>query len=396
MNLVYYLQGFPKLSESFILNEIVELENRGHNILVIALNNPEEEITHQEIQDLDIDVEYLDRPSYTDITDLISQKLISSDMLSRSAFLESPRDKARDLHYAKQAIEILKRKEADYDVIHTHFLAPRLYSANYISSSQQLSWVITAHAVGMFSPSFRKKQQKMLKDSDKVITVSEYNRNYLKEEWGYDQDIGVVPVSIDTEKFAPRDLEEKNKIVSVGRLVEKKGFKYGIKAFSKIADDYPQLEYNIIGKGEKKEELENLIRAEGLEDRVNLLGHVTDERLKTELEESQLFLLPCVIAENGDRDAMPMVIKEAMSLETPCISTKISALPEIIDHEKDGMLVQPKNVDQTSKALAELLQSKEKRQKYGQKARNKIEDKFEISGNAAKIEQILANSSHTL
>lgn len=388
MNILYFLQQFPKVSETFILNEISELENRGHNVAVFALGNPDEEILHEEFEDLEAEIYYPEYPSYSDLDQLLWTKLAKPSFLKTLKLNKGLKNRLTQAYMTREIVRFAKNLHFEPEIIQTHFSNKSKLPAYSASKILNIPFTIEVHAYDIFSKDKKEFSQKFLKKPDKIITVSEYNKNYLQTEFDIKKPIDVVPVSIDTEKFKPQGLEEQNKIVSVARLVEKKGFKYGIKAFAQIANKYPDLEYNIIGKGDKKKELEKLVEEEGLEDRVNLLGHVTDERLKREIEESKAFLLPCVIAENGDRDAMPMVVKESMSLETPCVSTTVSALPEIIEDAKDGYLVEPKNADELAEKISELLDSEHKRSKFGENARKKVISQYDISSNAAKIESI--------
>jgi glycosyltransferase involved in cell wall biosynthesis len=121
------------------------------------------------------------------------------------------------------------------------------------------------------------------------------------------------------------------------------------------------------------------VKQYGIEDHVEFLGHVPDERLKKELSEASVFILPCVIAEDGDRDAMPVVLKEAMASETACVSTTVSAIPELITNGLDGLLVPQKEPEELASAIQELLDNPEKRKKIAENGSETVYNRFDIS-----------------
>lgn len=378
MNIVYFLNNFPLVSESFIINEIIGLERKGHNVLIIAKNDPDQDVQHDLLHEMDADVHYLDSPSYSKLTELIGSEVINKEVFRSLKDVPGLKHKIKQAFYVKKTTEYINSTNFKPDLIQTHFADKSKFLVDATAKNLDVPWTIEVHAYGIFTEENIPAAQKILKKPDRIITISQYNKNYLKNELGISKPVDVVPVSIDLNTFQTRGLEEQNKIVSVGRLVEKKGLKYGIKAFAQIADQYPELEYNIIGKGEKREELEKLVKEEKLEDRINLLGHVADERLKQEMEEAKVFLLPCVIAKNGDRDGIPTVLKEAMALETPCVSTNISGIPELVEDGKNGILVESKNFSMLSSALDRLLSNRKYREDMGFNAGKNIVNNYSI------------------
>ncbi|MBY6294543.1 glycosyltransferase [Nanohaloarchaea archaeon H01] len=386
MDLLYVLQNFPKISESFILNELYELEERGHNIAIFALGKPDEEFTHEEFRDIEAEIYYPEWPTYSDLNRLIWRQLLRPTFITTLALNRGLKYRLTQAYMTREIVRFTKRLDLEPELIHTHFstrgsLYP--YSASKILG---IPFSIEVHANDIFHEDRTSFSRKFLRKPGRIITVSNFNRNYLQEEFGLEKPIDVVPVSVRTQKFEPKGLEEKNKIVSVGRLVEKKGFQYGIKAFSKLKEEYPELRYKIIGEGELEQELRQLSEDLGVSEDIVFSGYVSDEELKKEMEEAKVFVLPCVKAENGDLDAMPMVLKEAMALKTPCVSTTVSAIPELIEDKEDGLLVEPRNASSMRVKLSELLQSKRQRDKMGEKARKKINEEYNISKNIEKIE----------
>ena len=380
LGVLYYVGSFPKLSESFILNEINELYNRGHNIAVFAQNDPEENITHEEYEDIDVPVYYADA-SYTDFPQLLSKKSAQMALSNAtSGFFKrfSPKQIGHNLLLGKQCAQFVEALDFEIDVINAHFASSTKIGAMLAARHHGIPCTVTAHAVEIFS-SPNVTQIKYICDSmDHVIVPSEYNRDYLREEIGIVNDITVVPATTQVEKFEPSAPTVENRLLTVARLVEKKGYQYGIEAVNNLIEQGYDIEYHIVGTGDKKDRLQRQVKQYGIEDHVEFLGHVSDERLQNELSEAAVFVLPCVIAEDGDRDAMPVVLKEAMASETACVSTTVSAIPELIRDGHDGLLVPEKEPDELASAIQELLDNPEKRKAIAANGRETVHNKFDI------------------
>jgi len=381
LGIVYYVGSFPKLSTSFILNEIHELYNRGHNIAVFAQNAPEENLTHKEYENIDVPTYYVDE-SYTDFQNLLSKKPAQMALSNATdGFFKhfSPKQAGRNLLLGKQCAQFIESLDFNVDVVHAHFAHPGRIRAMLAARYHDIPCTVTAHAVDIFS-SPNAPQIKYICDSmDHVIVPSEYNRNYLRKEIGVENNITVVPATTRVKKFEASASTVENRLLTVARLVEKKGYPYGIKAINSLIKQGYDIEYHIIGCGDKKVQLQQQVEECGIKDHVEFLGHVSDERLQKELSEAAAFILPCIIAEDGDRDAMPVVLKEAMASETACVSTTVSAIPELITDGHDGLLVPEKEPDKLASAIQQLLDNPEKREDIAVNGRETVHNKFDIS-----------------
>lgn len=381
LGVLYNVRSFPKLSESFILNEISELYNRGHNVAVFAQNDPGEDITHEEYADVDIPIYYAN-PSYTDLPQLISKKPAQIAFRNTAEGLFkylSPKLVGLNLLLAKQCSKFIESLDFDIDVVHSHFASPTRIGGILAARHHGVPCTVTAHAAEIFrSPNV--PQIKYICDStDHVIVPSEYNRDYLLNQIDIENEITVVPATTQVEKFKPSAPTVENRLLTVGRLVEKKGYPYGIEAVNSLIQQGYNIEYHIVGTGDMGEQLQRKVKEYDIEDDVKFLSHVSDQRLKRELSEASVFILPCVIAKDGDRDAMPVVLKEAMASETACISTTVSAIPELITDGHDGLLVPEKEPDEIVSAVKELITNPEKRQRLAKNGRETVHNKFDIS-----------------
>ncbi|WP_283403311.1 glycosyltransferase family 4 protein [Halorubrum sp. DM2] len=378
MRILYTVNEFPKLSESFVINELYELKQRGHDIVVFSFTRPDEEVTHEEISGMDISVYYAKQPSLTSLPELFSKSVLNPKVLRHAAFFEGPLHHAYYLHFGKQIIEVIN-KEEEIDLIHAHFAAPNRLACTYAAVYYEIPCTVTAHAYEIFSPPSLKRLQRVCSRFDHVIVPSEYNKRYLSEEIGVETDMTVVPATTSVDKFEPSDGCVSGRLLTVARLVEKKGYEYAIDAVTELIDRGYDVEYHIVGTGEREETLRSRVREHGIEDYVKFLGHVSDERLETELHEAELFVLPCVIASDGDRDVAPVALKEAMATQTACVSTSISAIPELITDGHDGILVEPNDSEALVDALSSLLDDQNRRKEIAANGRKTVESKFDIS-----------------
>jgi glycosyltransferase involved in cell wall biosynthesis len=210
----------------------------------------------------------------------------------------------------------------------------------------------------------------------------------LREEIGVDTEMTVVPATTSVDKFEPSDGCVPGRLLSIARLVEKKGHEYAIDAVAQLVSQGYDVGYHIVGTGEREEFLHERVCERGVEDHVEFLGHVSDERLEAELLEAELFVLPCVIALDGDRDVAPVALKEAMATQTACVSTSISAIPELIADGRDGILVEPNDSEALTDAISSLLDNPSRREEIAANGRETVENKFDISQSVDQLVDI--------
>ncbi len=381
IGILYYVGSFPKISQSFIINEISEFHNRDHNVAVFALSDPGEEIRHEEHEKLDIPV-YYKNASYTDFPQLLSEKTIGMAVSNTtSGFLNklSPKQVGQNLLLGKYCAECIESLEFDVDVVHAHFATSTRIGGLLAAQYHNLPCTVTAHAYEIFRSPNIPKIKYICDSMDHVIVPSEYNHRYLRETIGVENKITTVPATTRIEKFESSAPTVDNRLLTVARLVEKKGYPYSIEAVYHLIQQGYDIKYHIIGSGDLLDQLQQKVESYGIEEHVEFLGRVSDERLRRELSEASIFVLPCIIAEDGDRDAMPVVLKEAMASETACISTTVSAIPELITDGHDGLLVPEKNPEKLAAAIEDLLDNQKKRKEIAKKGRNTVHNKFDIT-----------------
>jgi colanic acid/amylovoran biosynthesis glycosyltransferase len=303
------------------------------------------------------------------------------------------RNRFRALAHFGEGICLAKQMEG-HRIRHVHAsFAHTAMVALVISKISGMTFSFTGHAVDIF-----KVNQTLLPlkiDAAKfVITISEYNRKYLCEIAGDSNakdKIHILHYGIDLGNFSPvgdKGRGNESAILSIGRLVEKKGFDYLIGACRILAEKGYRFRCQIVGEGPLRGSLQSLIDQNGLGGRVELVGSVFQERIKDYLGRADIFALPCVIAEDGDRDGIPNVLIEAMAMEIPVISTQIVGIPELITDGVDGLLVKERDEGGFAKALMNLLDDGEVRHRLGKSARKKVMADFNLCKTTSQLSEL--------
>lgn len=282
--------------------------------------------------------------------------------------------------------------------IHAHFLWGAGTSAWIISRLLKIPFSITVHAFDIFDKSFVDNLfKKKLQNASFIVAISEYNKRLLVEKYNIEKEkIHIIRCGVEKRIF--KDVDEQkieNKeplIVSVGRLTEKKGFKYLLESLKLLNEKGLKFCAEIIGDGEDRELLKMLTKNFNLNDKVVLRGEMSNKEVISAVKQSDLFVLPSIITESGDKDGIPVVLMEAMALGVPVVSTNISGIPELIDNEVNGLLVAEKDSAALAEAIESLIFNKEKLFRIGQNGIKKIQNSFLIEDNAKRLLALFGES----
>jgi glycosyltransferase involved in cell wall biosynthesis len=248
----------------------------------------------------------------------------------------------------------------------------------------------TAHAKDIFvsdPDSFPVK----LEEARALITCTQYNRDFLSKQYGAlcDGKLHCIYHGLDVSQFKftlRRNVEtDEPLILSVARLVEKKGLGDLMAAAAILRRRGRIFQVEIIGSGPQREALQAQAKQLGLADQVRLLGAQAHETVCLAYQRASVFALPCVIASNGDRDGIPNVLLEAMASGVPVVSTPVSGIPELIESGVDGLLVPPNDPAALAEAIDKLLASQELRESLARAARAKIESSFSLDASAERL-----------
>jgi colanic acid/amylovoran biosynthesis glycosyltransferase len=399
----YVLKRFPRFSETFILNELLELERQGVEVEVFSMLRPPEEPRHARLADLKARVTYLPTVPAPDMLTVKQvahggalQKMPLEQAASGSAFEDvMPRRSAAEttaITFKASALALLARA-AGVTHLHAHFGSDATTVALLAGRLARLPYSFTAHAKDIYDTYIdevtdRRMRRAKIAEAAFVATVSEFNRVHLCEIAGRDHTgkIHRLYNGIDLERFSQTgETREKALVLSVGRLVEKKGLGDLVEACRILQARGLQFKCMIVGDGPLREALENQIAQAGLEGCVELAGPRPQEELAALLSRATLFALPCIVTPSGDRDGLPTVLLEALAAGLPSISTNVAGIPEIIDHGKSGLLVGQKDPVQLAGAIESLLTSPSLCARISLAGRQKAERDFDVVKNVAAL-----------
>ena len=407
MKIVYLLDCFPKLSETFILNEIVELKKIDNSIglSIYSLKKPKENLVHKQakqfspiyINDLKI--------SFFKIFFYFLEKVFTHPLgVVKSVFFFTVTKKGNLFKYYLFNLWcfLFRLLKISYSIekegcnhIHSHFA---LISTQYtlcVHLLTKIPYSFTSHANDIFvNPQLLKQKHK---HASFAVTISEFNKKYLIDNFNVKPEkINVIHCGINTNMFNNKKHHDMRQttfnIVSIGRFVQKKGFPYLIKACKLFKDKYGEkFQCSIIGAGELQNSLKKLIDEYKLADQIKLTGEKTQSEVIDILTTCDTFVLPCIKADNGDMDGSPMVIKEAMAMGVTTISTTISGIPEII-LDGTGFLVPPESETELFNAIEKVyLMPPNVKHELEKKAKELIEVKFNVNSEAKKLLSLLKN-----
>ena len=390
----YVVSTWPRLSQTFVLNEILALERRGLSVRVFSIKDPGGEPTHAKLAKVRAPVTYLSFRRRRR-TILVANVRIARD-LPGCYF----RTLLRALRYGQRAVlrcffqagylaDLVRRGSVTH--LHAHFATAPALVAMFTHELVRVPYTFTAHARDIYVDTEAELLRAEMERAQAVITVSEYNRRYLQSRMSPDSNgkVRCVYNSLDLSEFSfrwPRASDPGPPVIlSVARLVEKKGLGDLILAAEILRGQGRCFRIQIIGDGPLRQALENQVAERGLNDWVTLMGAQPHEQVRLAYEHAAVFVLPCVVAADGDRDGLPSVLLEAMGSGVPVVSTPVSGIPELIESERDGLLVPPNDPARLADALDRLLASAELRERLGRAARAKIEAHFSLDRSATQL-----------
>lgn len=251
---------------------------------------------------------------------------------------------------------------------------------------------------GFDLPTRRNKRKKYLRQlprlfrkGDKFTVPCYFMKDQLIRYGCPRRKIEVLYSGVDLKKFPyfQRDLKREHvRILGVGRLHKKKGFRYLIKAFRKVLDHHPTAELVIVGKGDEKQNLKKLIKKYDLNDHITFKGDLPHHKVTQELEKADIFCLPSITTSDGNHEGIPNALKEAMATGLPVVSTYHGGIPELIEDQVEGFLVREKDVDGLADRICLLIEYPELREQMGKKGRERIETQFNSARQVKKLEDL--------
>ena len=370
---LYVLYRYPQLSQTFVTNEIHGMRRLGADVDVISIEDGDDDRVVPERAGAS---RSLQRPSVLRALRDHTWFALARwpDYRNYLRAVASLRDHRRLalLRLPTEARRLLA--QGPPDCCHTHFAWSTAAIAVYLARLLAVPVSITLHAKDIYTASPRRLRSQLV-HFDRIVTVCSYNVGFLAGLGAIPAgagDVTVVPCGVDVpDESQTVRAEEPIDLVSVGRLVEKKGFDTLIRAIALVRPAFPDVRAVIVGEGPEHSALAALIAELELERNVTLAGALSHEATLDLISACELFCLAAQPASDGDCDALPVVLREAMARATAVVSTRVAGIPETVD-EQVGWLVAPRSPERLADAITDALSDEAERRKRGRAGRERV------------------------
>jgi colanic acid/amylovoran biosynthesis glycosyltransferase len=386
---------FPTISQTFVLNQVTGLIDAGHEVTVIASPPLEDEALHPAVEEYGL----MEKVHYWagDPSDETS----AAGALLGAARTAKPKRLIRALRTSRQAIrrggdkwnaEIVARAVRtaplpEFDAIVCHFgtLGRKCQMLRDMGALRgPLATIFHGYDMSLF---LKKRGEdvydRLFERGQLFLPISEFWRERLIGMGAPSAKTVVHRMGVDPGRFRFGERQPGKggeiKILSIARMVEKKGLSYGLRAFARVVADFPQARYTLIGDGPLRHDLEGLVHELGIPENVDFTGWRDRDEVQQALQEHQILMVPSVTAENGDMEGLPVVLMEGLATGIPVVSTRHSGIPELVRHGQSGLLARERDVDGLEEHLRTLLENTDFWSGYGRRGRAIVEDEFNIS-----------------
>jgi len=395
----YMVTMFPRLSETFILGEILELEKLGFSITVFTrkplINNPVHgDLSQVKNKVIELGVEGFGKwiPTFWDNLIVLLIRPRGYIKAFKLAVKKRMGSVMRKFFIGTRVARNLVKRDIPH--IHAHFAADNAKIAYFASIITGKDFSFTAHAKDIWVKSTPSSLKKLLEAAKFAVTICKYNLDYLTSLTSQPEKLHLVYNGINREKFNLSTRVKKNRkdwfeLIAVGRLVPKKGLNILIEACKQLREKKVKFRCRLVGDGELYAELSTSILKNDLQDLVFLEGPCSQELLIEKfLSQADILVMPCVVTPDGDRDGIPTVILEAMFMGIPVVTTPIAGIPEIIEHHKTGILVEPGSSEDLAKGIYSLIQEGKLHKRISSQGLAKVSEIFDGKKNVKQLAQL--------
>ena len=401
----YILKMFPRLSETFILNEILELERLGVTLRIFSLKRPVDSALHPQTKFV--------RGTVTYLPEGIWRQPVRILLANIAAWRRYPTTYSRTLTHLVRRWRTksfgdsllrffqaccLIREMKGVTHLHAHYANIPSKVALLVHRITDIPYSVTTHAKDIFQNAAITSSpvQERLRRAHFVVGNSEYAANHIRANIADQPAVYTIYNGINVNFFALRNQEPVERVIlSVGRLVEKKGFGDLIDACQLLKQRGISFRCDLVGAGILSKTLKGKIKSLGLREQVRMLGPLSQEQLLPHYERAMVFALPCIEAADGDRDIIPNVVKEAMAIGVPVVTSWFPAIDELVEHGVTGLLVPPSDAVALAECLEFLLSDSALRQCLARRARTVIEERFDCRVNFARLRRLLMKANES-
>lgn len=382
---------FPLITETFILREIIALEREGQPVRLVPMIREEAAVVHEEARP------WIDRALYTP---WLSPAIVMSVLraMRRGAFWSllgwilrgaalHPGTLVKSLMLFPKSVHLAERLKGEGIAhLHAHFATHPATMARVISVLSGIPFSITVHAHDIFVD--RSLLREKIRDARLIRAISAFNKRFLESLYPAEAGtkVEVVHVGIETEKYSAAAVSNDEPVMlCIAALKPYKGVPFLVEACRLLAQEGVAFRCDIIGVGPMAESIGQSIAKAGLHARVRMRGALPQHVVAEEIGKADLLVLPSIVAADGQMEGIPVALMEAMAAGKPVVATSLSGIPELVEHEVSGVLVDPANPRSLADALRGLLTDAALRERLGAEGRRKVAAEFELRDVARQL-----------
>lgn len=387
MNVLYVLKRYPRLSETFVVREIVELEQRGLRVGIDALLPPEDGPRHPMVDRVAAHVRYLPSRARLRHPAAICAHLAVGLRHPGVWMREARRARRNDTwrRFVQAGFVARRVRREDVSVIHAHFATAASEVAGHAAALADIPFTVTAHAKDIYTRENAGQLTRRIAAASTVVTVTDHNRRHLRVKL---PNTRVALVRNGVPVGAPYGPSLEGPILAVARLVEKKGLDVLIDAMVMVRTMHRTARLSIIGDGPLRDDLEQRTVELGLADHVRFLGAQPSTVVDAAYGAAAMVVLPCRVAADGDRDGLPTVLVEAMAHAVPVISTDVVGIGELIDDGTTGLLVAPDDPADLARAIVALIDDPARAHALGRAGWDRVGTTFDPAESARELQAV--------
>ncbi len=400
MHVGYVLKKFPRISETFILNEILQLQRQSVRVTVFSLLPPNDGLFHAGLSELVEPVIYLPprKPTqllerWRDLVPSVRPHVAGLWREFESMLLAGRTDvwsvMAWGIEIAAQA------RQRGIEHLHAHFATVAAHTARVARAAGGPRFSFTCHAKDVYREGVDAAQfAALVEAASTVVTVCQANAAHIEQSLApaSSTPIRTLYNGVDLELFHPRQrrVAAPPLVLGVGRLVEKKGFRFLVDAMAELRRAGHASRCVVVGEGEERAALEARIRDTGAP--VELRGLAAQDEVRALMSRATALALPCVIGADGNRDALPTVLLEALAMGLPAVSTPVAGVEEIFDGGECGVLVPCGDSGALASALRELVDNPDRQAQLAAAGRRRAEVEFDLGHNVETLRSLFATA----
>ena len=408
MRICFVLHRFPELSQTFVLNQVLWFIERGHDVEIVAGRAGMKAQLHATVQAAEAGHALRRRTTYSDMPESMLARALSAPGPLLAALRHRPRTLRTALDLRRfgwfaatgtllHSARPLLAGPRSYDAVIAHFgpegvIADALRRMGLLRGplatlfhGYDLTLAPRAVGRGMYRPLFE--------SGEVLLAISEHGAEILRGLGAPPARLRVHHMGVDLVRFRPRaDVHPDTdtlRVLSVGRLIAKKGFAVGIDAVAAAVRAGLRAEYDIIGDGPERDSLNRRIDELGMQATIRLRGPSGEEAVAAALQDADVLFAPSITAADGDHEGIPMVLMEAMASGVPVLATKHGGISELVEDQISGLLVPEHDVPAAAGALRRLAGDRPARARMGARGRERVERDFNADVQNTRLEQLL-------